>query len=130
MRIYKTESYDIIGAAQEVHKILGNGFLEPVYQEALAIEFTTRKIPYEKEKELRITYKGQQLTKKYIADFICYNQIIIELKALTQLTPDHEAQLLNYLNATGHKLGILINFGEASLTFKRLANTRSTERLI
>jgi GxxExxY protein len=118
--LYKTESYDIIGAAQEVHKILGNGFLEPVYQEALALEFVTREIPFEKEKELRITYKGQYLIKRYMADFICYNQIILELKAVSQLKAEHESQLLNYLNATGKKLGILLNFGEPSLIFKRL----------
>jgi GxxExxY protein len=118
--LYKTESYNIIGAAQEVHKVLGSGFLEPVYQEALALEFTMRKIPYEKEKELRISYKGEKLSKTYIADFICYNQIIIELKAISQLKVEHESQVLNYLHATEKKLGILINFGEPSLKFKRL----------
>ena len=118
--IYENESYKIIGAAQEVHKILGPGFLEAVYQEALAFEFSARGIPFESEKELKIKYKDNILKKKYNADFICYEKIIVELKALRQLTSDHEAQVLNYLKATGFKLGLLINFGEKSLKIKRL----------
>jgi len=118
--LYKTESYAIIGAAQEVHKILGHGFLESVYQEALSLEFTERDIPFEKEKELSITYKGQKLNKKYLADFVCYGNIIVELKAVSQLTTEHESQVLNYLKATGYNLALLINFGEPSLTFERL----------
>ncbi len=118
--LYKNETYNIIGAAQEVHRTLGNGFLEAIYQEALAIELTNRNIPYQKEKELEIHYKGHKLTKRYLTDFICYQSIIIELKALNSLTTEHEAQLLNYLYATKHKLGLLINFGQPSLTFKRI----------
>ena len=104
----------------EVHKNLGCGFLEPVYQEALALEFNLRNIPFEKEKSLPISYKGYRLTKKYMADFICYDSIIIELKALSSLTSAHESQVVNYLKATGFKLGLLINFGVSSLKYKRL----------
>jgi len=104
----------------EVHKELGSGFSEPVYQEALAIELSKQDVPFEKEKELSIIYKGIPLVKKYFADFICYDKIILELKALNKLTAEHEAQILNYLKATGIKLGLLINFGETSLKSKRL----------
>jgi len=99
--VHKTEVYNIIGAAMEVHKILGCGFLEAVYQEALELEFQYRKIPYEREVQLDIYYKEQLLKKHYQADFICYDDIIVELKALSALTSEHESQLLNYLKATG-----------------------------
>lgn len=118
--IYKDESYKIINACIEVHKELGPGFLEQVYQEALEIEFNKQNIPYQKEKELTIKYKNVLLNKKYYADFVCFYKIIIELKALSGLTNDHMAQILNYLKATGFKLGIIINFGEMSLKYKRL----------
>ena len=118
--IYKEESYQIIGACIEVHKTLGCGFLEPVYQEALSIEFNKQSIPCEKEKFLSIVYKDVELEKKYIADFVCFDKIIVELKALSSLNSDHESQVLNYLKATGYKLGILVNFGEKSLTYKRM----------
>jgi len=121
--IYKEESYNIIGAAMEVHKVLGPGFAEPVYQEALAIEFELRGIPFEKEKQLKITYKDRTFKKTFQSDFVCYSKIVIEAKALSQLISDHESQVLNYLKATNFKLGILINFGEKSLVYKRLANT-------
>ena len=104
----------------EVHKTLGCGFLEPVYQEALGIEFRNQCIPFVKEMILSINYKDVTLDKKYVADFICYNNIILELKASSQLVSGHEAQVLNYLKATGFKLGLLVNFGEPSLTYKRL----------
>ncbi len=106
----------------EVHNELGSGFFEAVYQEALVIEFKRLVIPYEKEKELTINYKGNPLNKQYNSDFVCYDKIIIELKALGQLNNDHVAQVLNYLKATGYKLGILINFGQSKLTYKRLVN--------
>lgn len=118
--VFENETYTIIGAAQEVHKEMGSGFLEAVYQEALSLEFKKRKIPFNKEKELQIRYKGAILTKTYSADFICFDKIIIELKAVSKLTTEHESQVLNYLKATGLKLGLLINFGEASLKVKRL----------
>jgi GxxExxY protein len=117
--IYKDEVYDIVGAAMEVHKVLGNGFLEAVYHEALAVEFVERGIPFEMEKNIQIHYKGVLLKKYYQADFICYDKIILELKALSLLTGEHEAQLLNYLKATGFKTGLLINFGQKSLIYKR-----------
>ncbi len=118
--IYKDEAYKIIGAAMDVHRELGSGFLEAVYQEALAIEFEKRSIPFDQEKKLEITYKGQLLPKYYEADFICYDKIIVETKALEELTGKHEAQVLNYLKATGFKLGLLINFGAESLDYRRL----------
>lgn len=117
--LYKEEVYNIIGAAMEVHSVLGCGFSEAVYQEALAIELTERGIPFEQEKLIQIDYKGKVLKKYYQADFVCYDKIILELKALSALSPEHESQLLNYLKATGLKLGILINFGEKSLVYKR-----------
>ena len=119
--IYKEESYKIIGACMLVHSELGNGFLEPVYQEALEVALNEINIPFEREKELSILFRGQPLKKKYIADFICYGKIIIEIKALSALSSEHEAQVLNYLKATGIKLGILVNFGGKSLTHKRIA---------
>jgi len=118
--IFKEESYKIIGAAIEVHKELGAGFVEPVYQEALEIEFNNQNIPYYREKNLNIFYKRQKLVKHYLADFVCYENIIVELKALSELRGDHEAQLLNYLKASKMKLGLLINFGTKSLQYKRL----------
>lgn len=117
--ILKNETYKIIGACMEVHKILGNGFLEAVYHEALQEEFNVQNIPFEKEKQIKIAYKNKLLSKHYFADFVCYNQIILELKALSSLSTDHEAQLINYLKATGLKVGLLVNFGEKSLIYKR-----------
>ena len=105
---------------ESVHKELGCGFLEAVYQEALAIEFRNYSIPFNKETSLDIYFRNIKLNKKYIADFICYDKIILELKAIGKIPTEHEAQLLNYLKATGLKLGILINFGQISLTYKRL----------
>lgn len=118
--LFADECYKIIGAAMMVHKELGAGFLEDVYQEALELEFQERGIPYEREVTLHIAYKGKHLKKFYKADFICYGKIIVELKALSELTGEHEAQTINYLKATGHKVGLLINFGEHSLKYKRL----------
>jgi GxxExxY protein len=117
--IYEQKSYKIIGACIEVHKELGCGFLEGVYQEALELEFENFGIPFEREKELLIYYKNKKLKKRYISDFICYNQILIELKALNQLTSEHESQIINYLKATNLKIGFLFNFGEKSLKYKR-----------
>ncbi len=118
--LYEQESYNIIGAMMEVHKTLGCGFLEAVYQEALALEFERRNIPFEQEKRINISYKGVLLKKYYEADFLCYGKIIIELKALSALTSEHESQLLNYLKATELQLGFLANFGEKSLKYKRM----------
>ena len=118
--IYKKESYLIIGACMEVHRVLGPGFLEAIYQEALAIEFKRKGIPFEQDKKLEITYKGQTLSKYYEADFVCYNKIILETKAINELTGGHESQVLNYFKATKFKRGLLVNFGAESLEYKRL----------
>ena len=117
--INEQKSYKIIGACFEVHKELGSGFLEGVYQEALEMEFENLGIPFEREKQLLIYYKNRKLQKRYKSDFICYNQILIELKALNQLTSEHESQIINYLKATNLKVGFLFNFGEKSLKYKR-----------
>ena len=121
--IYKEEAYKIVGAAMEVHRELNYGFLETVYQEALEKEFTMQDIPFEREKLIHIYYKGEKLDKFYKADFICYKDIIVELKALGDLSTEHESQLINYLKATNKALGILINFGKPSLQYKRIINT-------
>jgi GxxExxY protein len=113
-------TYEIIGAAMEVHATLGPGFLESVYQEAFAIELLSRKIPFDTEKRIDIIYKGIKLEKHFVADFICDNHVIVEIKALSALTNEHQAQVLNYLKATGIKVGLLINFGSNSLEHKRL----------
>lgn len=118
--LYKEEVYRIIGCAMEVHRTLGCGFLEAVYQEALEIEFQRQRLPYEREKPLGITYKGLLLQKTYIADFVCFDKIIVELKALSTFSSEHYAQVLNYLKATGYRLGLLINFGAKSLEYKRI----------
>ena len=122
--IYQEETYKVIGAAMAVHAELGPGFLEAVYQEALAIEFELRQIPFKKEVLLPVTYKGYTLENKYKADFICYDKIIVETKAIRELSGIDEAQTINYLKVTGYKLGILINFGEKSLNYKRMVKER------
>ena len=104
----------------EVHNTLGSGFLEAVYQEALAVEFEKRGIPFNQEKRLKIKYKDQVLSKYYEADFICFDKIIVETKALSELSGIDEAQVINYLKATGLKIGLLINFGAESLEHIRL----------
>lgn len=124
--IYREESYQIIKACMEVHKRLGCGFLEAVYKEALAIELDYLRIPYESEKILNIVYREQTLNKKYFADFVCYGKIIVEIKALDCLTTNHEAQVINYLKTGGFKLGLLINFGEQSLKYKRLIRLKTS----
>ena len=118
--IYPEEAYRIVGVAMQVHRELGCGFLEPVYQEALEILLKKEGIPYEREKRLPIYFMGELLRKEYFADFVCFGKIIVELKAVSQLTPVHEAQVLNYLKASGCKLGLLLNFGQASLVHRRI----------
>ena len=118
--LYKEECYKIIGACMNVHKELGPGFLEAVYQESLAIEFLDQGVPFEKEKEIRIFFKDKILDKCYKADFLCFDKIIVELKALSELSNDHISQLLHYLKATKLRVGLLVNFGSTSLVYKRL----------
>ena len=119
--ILKEEVYAIVGVAMDVHTTLGSGFLEPVYQEAMEIESTSRGLPFVSQKVLQIRYKDHVLKKEYIADLIYFDQIIVELKALDHLSGREESQLLNYLKATGMKVGVLINFGShPKLEWKRL----------
>ena len=121
--LYEDEAYKINGAMFEVYKNLGPGLLEKVYQEALEIEFKLRNIPYEREKRFHIVYKGQQLEQDYIADFVCYDKIIVELKSVTEITTIHRAQVINYLKITGYKLALLQNFNVPFLnTAERILN--------
>ena len=117
---YKEECYQIIGAAMEVHNELGCGFFEAVYQEALAILLDEKLIPFEKEKVLEISFRGNILKKKYIADFLCFDEVIVELKATDSIHSEHIAQALNYLKATKKKIALLINFGTTRLQYKRI----------
>jgi len=113
-------TYKIIGAAIEVHKELGCGFLEAVYQEALGKEFAYQAIPFKPQPIIQIVYKGKPLDKTYQPDFVCYDEVIVEIKAISNLSGVEEAQLINYLKATELKVGLLINFGSKSLEHKRL----------
>jgi len=108
--IYKDESYRIIGACFEVYKEKGNGFLEAVYQECLEMELGIQAIPFQPKVALQLSYKGRPLTQKYVPDLICFGKIIVELKAVSELTDEHRAQVHNYLKATGYRLGLLVNF--------------------
>ena len=118
--LYPKESYKISGAIYEVHKELGPGLLEKVYQEALEKEFKLQNIPYEREKDFTIFYKGEELEQKYIADFVCYDKIVVELKAVEDLLPIHTAQVINYLCITGYKLGLLVNFNARQVKPERI----------
>jgi len=109
--LYKEESYAIVGACFEVYREKGCGFLEAVYQECLEMEFRLQGVPYMAKKSLALEYKGQPLCATYEPDFICYEKIVLEIKAVTELADEHRAQLQNYLKATGLKLGLLVNFG-------------------
>jgi len=124
----KKEVFAIIGAAFEVYNTLGAGFLEAVYQEALAIELAARQVPFAERKELRIRYKEQILTKTYYADLECFGSVIVELKAESHLHTCDDAQLLNYLKAAGLEVGVLINFGARHrLEWRRLVRTSSLD---
>ncbi|MEW5947063.1 MAG: GxxExxY protein [bacterium] len=118
--LFKDEVYRIIGAAIDVHRELGPGFLEAVYQDAMQFELDMRRIPYESQSPVTVYYKGRKLKKEYYADLLCFGAIIVELKAIERLTERDHAQLLNYLKATGMKVGVLINFGaHGELEWKR-----------
>ena len=125
MLLYPKESYDITGCLLNVYNHLGCGFLEAVYQEALEIEFKSAGIPYRREVRLPIYYRGILLQKEYYADFICFDKIIVELKAVSAIADIHKSQVLNYLKATGYELGIIANFGAASLETKRVCNSNN-----
>ena len=116
------ETFNIRGCLFKVYNTLGCGFLEKVYQEAIEIEFKEAGIPYKREARLQINYNGHVLTQEYIADFLCYDKIIIEVKAVSQLNEVHMAQVFNYLKATNLDLGLLVNFGEKSLKVERIFN--------
>jgi len=117
--IYKEECYQIVGCCMEVHKSLGYGFKEAVYQETLEREFIDSALIFEREKSLKIQYKGIYLNKVYSPDFVCFGKIVLELKAVSELSEIHLAQIFNYLKASNLRLGILVNFGDISLQFKR-----------
>jgi GxxExxY protein len=120
--LYEKESYAILGACFEVYKEKGSGFVEPVYQESLELELEFQHIPFAAQAPLSLTYKGRELKQRYIPDFTCYEKIILEIKAVSQLTDDHRAQLLNYLKATGYRVGLLVNFGHyPKLEYERFA---------
>ena len=117
--VLEEETYAIVGAALDVYHRLGTGFAEPIYQEALEIEFGLRNIPFEREKWLQVTYKERELTKQYKADFLCYGQIIVELKAQSALTLIDWSQVINYLKASGLRVGLLFNFGHPRFLEKK-----------
>ncbi|MFA6173159.1 MAG: GxxExxY protein [Kiritimatiellales bacterium] len=124
--LYKEETYQIIGACFEVYKEKGCGFLEAVYQECLAIEFKLQGIPYEPQKTLPLSYKKQPLDQIYKADFVCFGKIILEIKAADKLTDKDRSQVLNYLNATGFEVGLLVNFGHhPKIEHERFVLTKS-----
>ncbi|MFZ6034291.1 MAG: GxxExxY protein [Melioribacter sp.] len=118
--LYKDESYKIIGLCMEVHNNLGKGFLEIVYKDALELEFSRCNVPFEREKEYEVNYKGIILPHKFYADFVVYNKIILEIKSISEIANEHIAQTLNYLKVSGCKLGLLVNFGKLSLQYKRI----------
>ena len=117
---FKEETYKIIGLCMEVHRILGKGFSEIVYKEALEYEFKKNNIPFEREKKYKIEYKDIFLTKHYNADFVVYNEVILEVKAISQLTVSDTGQTINYLACSKNKIGLVVNFGEDSLKYRRV----------
>lgn len=122
--LYKQECYAIMGACFQVYKTMGCGFLEAVYQECLTLEFKEKKIPFVAQKKLTLAYRGKILDQQYVADFVCYDKIIVEIKAVSQLCDEHRAQVINYLNATKYQLGLLVNFGHyPKLEIKRILNS-------
>ncbi len=127
--LYKIESYKIIGACFEVYNQKGCGFTEQVYQECLEIEFELEQIPFISQPKVELEYKGQRLRQHFVPDFVCFDQIIIEIKAVESLGNPHKSQAINYLKATNFKLAWLVNFGRSSgLERERLANDRNSSR--
>lgn len=125
--LFKEESYKIIGACFEVYNQKGYGFTEPVYQECLQIEFSLQNIPFVAQPELQLSYKGTQLNQAFRPDFICFGKIIVELKSVDSLINPHRSQTINYLNATGFELAMLVNFGKhPKLEYERLAKSKKT----
>ena len=124
--LFEEETYKILGACMTVHKKLGSGFLESVYEEALKKELEKEDIPFETQKKLKVFYDGSPLDKYFKADLVCYDKIILEIKSVAFLNKNLESQVINYLKATNHEVGILINFGEKSLKWKRFINTPSS----
>ena len=123
--IHAKDCYQIVGACFEVYNDKGCGFLEPVYHDCLGLEFGLQQIPFLHEPQLRLTYKGQAIRHTYSPDFTCWNKIVVELKATEKLTDEHVAQVLNYLNASGHELGVLVNFGHyPGIEWKRIVRTK------
>ena len=119
--LFKEESYKIIGACMEVHNEMGSGFLEAVYQECLEYELSDRQIPFQSQQQLKLRYKTRTLKSVYVPDFVCFEKIILEIKGVSDLTAKHRAQVLNYLKATGIKLGLLVNFGQhGQLQYERI----------
>lgn len=118
--VYKEDSYRIIGICMDVHRELGHGFLEIVYKDALEFEFRKENIKYAREVEYTVLYKDVLLPHKFYADFVVYDKIIFEVKGVSGIADEHIAQTLNYLKASGNKLGLLVNFGESSLKYKRI----------
>jgi len=118
--IYKEEAFEIIGKCMEVHRELGHGFLEIVYKDALELLFQQSNIPYEREKGYDIMFKNMLLRHKFFADFVVYDKIILEVKAMSGLVDEHITRTLNYLKVSGNKLGLLVNFGRMQLEYKRL----------
>ena len=117
--LHKEKTYQIIGAAMAVHQYLGCGFTEKVYQDALEIEFQTRDIPYEREQPMEVSYRGVRLNTQFVPDFICFDDIIVELKAVMVLEDIHRAQAINYGKVANTEVALLINFGESSLRYER-----------
>jgi GxxExxY protein len=119
--IFKEESYRVMGACFEVYKEMGCGFLEAVYQECLELELTAQGIPFRPQAELALRSKGNLLKQKYVPDFLVFEKIVLEIKAVSEVTDEHRAQVLNYLKATGYRLGLLVNFGHhPKLEWQRL----------
>jgi GxxExxY protein len=119
--LHAEETFRIRGAVFEVHNALGSGFLEAVYQECMGIEFGDRGIPFRAQQPLALEYKGKRLRQTYVPDFVCFDRIIVELKVVREFAPEHRAQLINYLRATGMKLGLLVNFGAREAKIERFA---------